>query len=93
MGLAEHVQPVLVARIDGNLGQGRAVELSHFIDTLETCLGKKAERRELPMQPGDVLETCAEIDDLAADVGFAPRTSVEDGVRQFVAWYREYHHC
>jgi UDP-glucuronate 4-epimerase len=45
------------------------------------------------MQPGDVPETCAEIDDLFREIGFRPATSIEDGVRKFVAWYREYHRC
>ena len=47
----------------------------------------------LPMQPGDVPATFADVEDLKADIGFEPKTSIEDGVRRFVAWYRDYHHC
>jgi UDP-glucuronate 4-epimerase len=58
---------------------------------LEQELGRTAERQLLPMQPGDVPATYADIDDLAREVGFRPATSIEDGIRQFVAWYRIYH--
>ncbi len=74
-----------------NIGNNRPVELSQFIDTIEKCLGKKAERNLLPMQPGDVPETYADIDDLVADTGFAPSTRIEDGIEAFVTWYRQYH--
>ena len=74
-----------------NIGNNRPVELTHLIETLEKCLGVKAKRNLLPMQPGDVPATYADVDDLAGDVGFQPRTSIEDGVAKFVAWYREYH--
>jgi UDP-glucuronate 4-epimerase len=47
----------------------------------------------LPIQPGDVPATFADVEDLKADIGFEPKTSIEDGVRRFVAWYRDYHHC
>jgi UDP-glucuronate 4-epimerase len=57
---------------------------------LETCLGKKAKKNMLPMQEGDVPVTYADVDDLITDVGFKPSTSVEDGVRKFVTWYKEY---
>ena len=63
----------------------------HFIEVLERCLGKKAEKKFLSMQPGDVLATCANVDDLIADVGFQPRTSIEQGIEHFVRWYREYY--
>ena len=63
----------------------------HFIETLEDALGKKAEKNFLPLQPGDVPETYANIDDLNSAVGFKPATSIEDGIASFVAWYREYH--
>ena len=59
---------------------------------LEQEFGRKAKVELGPMQPGDVPETCAEIDDLMRDVGFRPATPIEDGVRKFVAWYRQYHH-
>jgi UDP-glucuronate 4-epimerase len=55
-------------------------------------LGRKAERQLLPMQPGDVPATYADIDDLARDVHFRPATAIEDGIRQFAGWYRSYHH-
>jgi UDP-glucuronate 4-epimerase len=59
---------------------------------LEQELGRKAERQLLPMQLGDVPATYADIDDLARDVDFQPATAIEDGIRQFAAWYRSYHH-
>ncbi len=74
-----------------NIGNNQPVELTHLIDTLEKCLDVKAQRNLLPMQPGDVPATYADVDDLAADVGFQPRTSIEDGVAKFVAWYGQYH--
>ncbi len=73
-----------------NIGNNQPVELTHLIETLEKCLGVKAKRNMLPMQPGDVPDTYADVDDLACDVGFRPHTSIEDGVEKFVAWYRQY---
>ena len=73
-----------------NIGNNRPVELTHLIETLEKCLGVKAKRNLLPMQPGDIPATYADVDDLADAVGFQPRTSIEDGVEKFVAWYRQY---
>ncbi len=74
-----------------NIGNNSPVELMDFIAALEKCLGRKAEMRMLPLQPGDVPATYADVDDLMADVGFKPRTSIEDGIAKFVAWYREYY--
>lgn len=74
-----------------NIGNNQPVELMHFIKVLEDCLGKKAEKNLLPLQPGDVLATYADVDDLVQDVGFKPNTSIETGVERFVAWYREYY--
>jgi UDP-glucuronate 4-epimerase len=74
-----------------NIGNNRPVELGHFIETLEQLLGKKAIKNMLPMQPGDVPATCADIDDLARDAGFRPSTPIETGLRRFVEWYREYY--
>jgi UDP-glucuronate 4-epimerase len=74
-----------------NIGNHSPVKLARFIAVLEAALGKQARKRMLPMQPGDVHATYADVADLERDVGFAPRTSLEDGVRKFVAWYREYH--
>jgi UDP-glucuronate 4-epimerase len=63
----------------------------HLIQTLEIHLGKKAEKRLLPMQPGDVPATYADVDDLVRDVGFKPATRIEDGVARFVDWYRDFY--
>lgn len=74
-----------------NIGNNQPVELMHFIEVLEDCLGKKAEKNMLPLQPGDVLATYADVDDLVEDVGFKPNTSIEIGIERFVAWYRSYY--
>jgi UDP-glucuronate 4-epimerase len=74
-----------------NIGNNQPVELLHLIATLEKSLGRKAEKNLLPMQPGDVPETYADVDDLSRDVGFRPATPIEVGVAKFVEWYREYY--
>lgn len=74
-----------------NIGNNQPVELMHFIEVLEGCLGKKAEMNMLPLQPGDVLATYADVDNLVQDVGFKPNTSIEAGIERFVAWYRDYY--
>jgi UDP-glucuronate 4-epimerase len=74
-----------------NIGNDRPEELNRLIALIEDALGRKAERIERPLPPGDVLETRADVTDLRRDVGFAPTTSLEEGVRRFVAWYRDYH--
>jgi len=74
-----------------NIGNHQPVELGRFIATLEECLGKKAEKNLLPMQPGEVLVTYADVTDLAAAVGFRPDTSIEVGIACFVDWYRDYY--
>ncbi len=74
-----------------NIGNGRAVDLMRFIEILEAALGRKAERNMLPMQPGDVKETWADTTDLEAATGWKPGTDIEDGVRRFVAWYRDHY--
>ncbi|MCO6457313.1 MAG: NAD-dependent epimerase [Pirellulaceae bacterium] len=74
-----------------NIGNNQPVELLRFIATLENILGVEARMELLPMQPGDVPATCADVDDLVRDVGFQPRTSIEDGLARFVAWYRDYY--
>jgi len=74
-----------------NIGNHTAVELERYIQVLEQCLGRTAERRLLPMQPGDVPDTWADISALEADVGYAPSTPIETGVKRFVEWYREYY--
>lgn len=74
-----------------NIGNNQPVELMHFIKTLEDCLGMEAEKNMLPLQPGDVPITYADVDDLARDVGFRPNTPIEVGIKRFVAWYRSYY--
>ena len=74
-----------------NIGNNNPVELMKFIEVLEDCLGKKAKKNLLPIQPGDVPETYADVDDLAEDVGFKPATPIEEGIKKFVEWYREYY--
>jgi UDP-glucuronate 4-epimerase len=74
-----------------NIGNNTAVEVSLIVELLERELGRKAITELAPMQPGDVPETCADVDDLMRDAGFRPSTSIEEGVRRFAAWYREYH--
>ncbi len=75
-----------------NIGNHQPVELLRLIEVLEEALGRKAQRNFLPMQPGDVPATCADVEDLARAVGFHPSTPIETGVNNFVAWYREYYH-
>ncbi|MBE7202735.1 MAG: NAD-dependent epimerase/dehydratase family protein, partial [Parafilimonas terrae] len=74
-----------------NVGNSEPVELTEMIALLEEALGRKALVNLLPMQPGDVPETFADVADLARDVGFSPRTPLATGIARFVAWYREYH--
>jgi UDP-glucuronate 4-epimerase len=74
-----------------NIGNNNPVELMHMIGVLERRLGRTAEKRMLPLQPGDVPATWADVDDLARDVGFTPKTSIEDGVDRFVNWYEGYY--
>ncbi|GAB1538524.1 NAD-dependent epimerase [Scytonema sp. NUACC21] len=73
-----------------NIGNNQPVELMTFIKVIEKTLGKEAKKNFLPMQPGDVLTTYADVDDLIRDVGFKPTTSIEEGINRFVEWYREY---
>jgi UDP-glucuronate 4-epimerase len=73
-----------------NVGNNRPEELMRVVAILEQELGRKADKQLLPMQPGDVPATYADIDDLARDIDFRPSTSIEDGIRRFVAWYRIY---
>jgi len=74
-----------------NIGNHQPVELLRFIEVLEEALGKKAEKKFLPLQPGDVPATYADVDDLIQDVGFKPDTPIEVGIPRFVAWYRTYY--
>ncbi|HMS55209.1 MAG TPA: NAD-dependent epimerase [Fimbriimonadaceae bacterium] len=74
-----------------NIGTHQPVDLMRFIQVLESKLGTKANLNMLPMQPGDVYETFADVSDLAAAIGFAPSTSLEEGLERFVSWYREFY--
>jgi UDP-glucuronate 4-epimerase len=74
-----------------NIGNNRTVEIARVVELLEQEFGHKAKTELVAMQPGDVPETCADVDDLMRDVGFRPATSIEQGIRNFAAWYRDYH--
>jgi UDP-glucuronate 4-epimerase len=74
-----------------NIGNDRPEEVNRLIALIEEALGRKANRVDVPLPPGDVLETRADVSDLRRAVGFAPSTSLEEGIRRFVAWYRGYH--
>jgi UDP-glucuronate 4-epimerase len=74
-----------------NIGNNRSVEIVRIVELLEAELGRKAKTELLPMQPGDVAETCADIDDLVRDFDFRPSTAIEDGLRNFTAWYRDHY--
>ena len=73
-----------------NIGNNRTVEVSRVVDLLEQEFGRPAIREMAPIQPGDVAETRADVDDLMRDVGFRPSTSIEEGIKRFSAWYRAY---
>jgi UDP-glucuronate 4-epimerase len=74
-----------------NLGNSRAVDLLYFIECIEKELGKKAEKKMLPMQPGDVVETYADISESERDLGFQPATRIEEGIASFINWYKSYY--
>lgn len=74
-----------------NIGSNRPCELMRYIEVLEDCLGKKAEKNLLPMQPGDVPDTYADVDALIRDMDYKPDTPIEVGVRNFVDWYLDYY--
>jgi UDP-glucuronate 4-epimerase len=74
-----------------NIGNNNPVELMKFIEVLESCLGKKAEKNLMPIQAGDVPATYADVDDLISDVGFKPATPIEAGIARFVEWYKDYY--
>lgn len=74
-----------------NIGNQQPVPLMDFIETLERHLGRSVEKRLLPMQPGDVPDTFADVEALISDVGYQPSTDIDTGVGRFVAWYREYY--
>jgi UDP-glucuronate 4-epimerase len=74
-----------------NIGNQKPVELMRYIEVIEECVGKKAEKNLLPMQPGDVPDTWADTEDLSNDVGYSPSTPIEVGVKNFVDWYVDYY--
>jgi UDP-glucuronate 4-epimerase len=74
-----------------NIGNNRPVELMRYIEVIEECLGKKSEKNLLPMQPGDVPDTYADVTALTEDVGYKPETPIEEGVKKFIEWYRDYY--
>ena len=75
-----------------NIGNQQPVELLRYIEVLERCLGRQARKNLLPMQPGDLPDTWADVEALARDVGYRPSTDLETGVKRFVEWYLEYYH-
>ena len=74
-----------------NIGNHQPVQLLDYIDTLEQCLGRKAEKILLPLQPGDVPDTCADVSALMRDTGYRPDTPVATGIARFVEWYRAFY--
>jgi len=74
-----------------NIGNNKKEKLMRYIEVLEECLGKKAEKNFLPLQDGDVPATFANVDDLVRDIDFKPATTIEEGIQEFVRWYREYY--
>ena len=76
-----------------NIGSHRPIELLHYIAVLEECLGRKAEKKFLPLQDGDVPDTYADVEALVNELGYQPQTSIEEGVACFVEWYRSYYKC
>jgi UDP-glucuronate 4-epimerase len=74
-----------------NIGNNSPVELMDFIGAIEHALGCEAKKIYLPMQPGDVPKTFADVDDLVRDVGFKPATPLSEGIARFVSWYRSYY--
>ena len=73
-----------------NIGNNSPVELMDYIEAIESSLGKKADKELLPLQPGDVPDTFADVDDLVKEFDYKPSTSVADGIEQFINWYKEY---
>ena len=74
-----------------NIGNNESVQLSDFIEAIEKHVGKEAEKKMMPMQPGDVERTWADVDDLIADYGYRPDTAVDIGIQKFVTWYKDYY--
>jgi UDP-glucuronate 4-epimerase len=74
-----------------NIGNNNPEQLMHVVSLLEKEFGRTATKEMLPMQPGDVPATYADVEDLARDIGFRPSTTIEDGIKRFAKWYRDYH--
>ena len=74
-----------------NVGAQQPLDLSRFVEVLEACLGRKARKNLLPLQPGDVPETWGDVTELAEDFDFQPATTVEDGIKRFVDWYLDFY--
>jgi UDP-glucuronate 4-epimerase len=74
-----------------NIGNQTPIELLDYIETIEKHLGKTAEKELLPLQPGDVVDTYADVEDLVQDVGYKPNTSIDQGIEKFVVWYKSYY--
>ncbi len=74
-----------------NIGNSNPVKLMDYIEGIENALGKKAKKEFLPMQPGDVPNTYADVSDLVRDIGYKPPTKVEDGIKKFIKWYKEFY--
>ena len=74
-----------------NIGNNNPVDVLEVVKILEQMIGKTAIREMLPMQPGDVPATYADVDDLMRDVGFKPSTPIAEGIARFIAWYKQYH--
>ena len=74
-----------------NIGNQNPVDLMHYIGVLEQCLGKTAEKQLLPLQPGDVPDTYADVEALVADTGYKPSTPITTGIKKFVNWYCQYY--
>jgi UDP-glucuronate 4-epimerase len=74
-----------------NIGNNNSEQVMHVVSLLETEFGRTVNKEMLPMQPVDVLATYADVEDLARDIGFRPSTTIEDGIKRFAKWYRDYH--
>ncbi len=74
-----------------NIGNNNPVQLLEFIEEIENALGRKANKEFVELQPGDVVATYADVDDLVQDVGFKPETPLVTGIRRFIEWYQEYY--
>ncbi len=88
---ARSMNPTQAPHILYNIGNHKPIALESFIAVLESALGRRAHKNYLPMQPGDVLTTYADVERLSRATGFAPRTPIEDGIVRFVEWFRAYH--